>query len=163
MNAEQIQKEIRSVDRKIEFEKGKIFRIKQIIDTVKGNIEDFELQKRELKRKLKAAQNASNLPSDCRIYLDGVWSNVLESGFDSREIYILQNMEIGDSELGRRLQITKERVRQIKEKALRKLRHSDRIRPLGEELEDIEYMHSIHDMYNNIAEQDAKERIVLIA
>jgi hypothetical protein len=34
---------------------------------------------------------------------------------------------------------------------------------LGEELEDIEYMHSIHDMYDNIAEQDAKERIVLMA
>lgn len=163
MNAEQIQKEIRSIDKKIEFEKNKITRIKQIIDTVKGNIEDFEFERRELKRKLKAAQNAVNIPSDCRIHLNSIWSDVLESGFDSREIYILQNIEIGDSELSRRLEITKERVRQIREKALRKLRHPDRIRPLGEELEDIEYMHSIHDMYDNIAQQDAKERIVLMA
>lgn len=163
MNAEQIQKQIRSIDKKIEFEKGKIVRIKQIIDTVKVNIEDFEFQRKKLKKKLKAAQNASNLPSDCRIYLDGVWSDVLESGFDSREIYILQNIEIGDSELGRRLEITKERARQIKEKALRKLRHPDRARPLEDELEDIEYMHSIHDMYDNIAKQDAEDKIVLIA
>ena len=163
MNAEQIQKEIRLIDKKIEFEKGKIARIKQIIDTVKENIGDFEFERRELKRKLKAAQNAVNLPSDCRIHLNGVWGDVLESGFDSREIYILQNMEVGDTELSRRLEITKERVRQIREKALRKLRHPDRSRPLGEELEDIEYMHSIHDMYDNISKQDAQERIVLMA
>jgi hypothetical protein len=163
MNAEQIQKEIRSIDKKIEFEKGKITRINHIIDEIRGNIGRLDLEKWQLKQKLKFAQKAEKLPSHFSIDLGGFWQKILESGIDHREIFMLQNMDIKAAELGRLLGISTGRAYQIREHAIRKMRHPHRIEIMSDFHEDIEYANHIKDFNRLIEEEDALDKMFLIA
>jgi len=163
MNAEQIQKEIRSVDRKIEFEKGKIVRINQIIDTIRGNIDQLDIQKRQLKKKLTLIGKDEKLPNGCEISLDGFWMQIMESGIDKRDIFILQNDDLKPAQLGRLLGITTGRAYQLKQHAIRKMRRRERLEIIEDYYEDIEYAHHVRDFNQLIEEQDAKDKIVLMA
>jgi hypothetical protein len=163
MNTEQVQKEIRSVDRKIEFEKGKIVRINQIIDTIRGNIDQLDIQKRQLKKKLTLIGKDKKLPNGCEISFDGFWPQIMESGIDKRDIFILQNDDLKPAQLGRLLGITTGRAYQLKQHAIRKMRHPHRIEIIGDHYEDIEYAHHVRDFNQLIEEQDAKDKIVLMA
>ena len=109
---------INDIEKSIKFQQERIANGREVMKTLREELKESQEELSKLKIFLKR-----NKDSKLNVKLYGLWNSLWIWGFSLRDIYVLQNLNLTLKTVGKSLNVSPERVRQIQLRLFRTMRH----------------------------------------